>query len=75
MLHLRDVEGVPIAVGDALGFPVEHWQMGDSFVQRHQISIPLSNEPGKYTIVTNIYWLENLEPLSPANFAETLDIQ
>ncbi len=75
MLHLRDAEGIPIAIGDSLGFPVEQWKAGDHFIQRHQLSIPLETPPGEYTLVTNAYKLESLQSLSDLLLMQSLDIQ
>lgn len=64
MLHLRGTDGVPIAVGDGLGFAVEQWQPGDLLVQRHALTIPPETAAGTYTVQTGAYWLETLQPLN-----------
>ncbi len=63
MLHLRDRDGLPIAVGDGLGFPAEQWQAGDRFAQRHRIVVPPESVPGDYWLYTGAYWLDTLQPL------------
>ncbi len=75
MLHLRNAGGVPIAVGDGLHFSVEQWQAGDLFVERHRLAIPLESLPEKYMLITNAYWLEDLQPLSSLVLTQSLDIQ
>lgn len=62
MLHLRDADGVQVAVGDGLGYPVEQWRADDQFVQRHRLAIP-EGVSGRYTLVTGMYWLDTLEPV------------
>ncbi|MGC9468132.1 MAG: glycosyltransferase family 39 protein [Anaerolineae bacterium] len=75
MLHLRDISGAPIAVGDALGFPLEEWQPGDRFVQRHQVTIPADVASGMYNVVAGAYWLESLEPLSRETVTAQIRVQ
>ncbi|MBN1249746.1 MAG: hypothetical protein JXC32_18935, partial [Anaerolineae bacterium] len=62
MLHLRGVDGVPIAIGDGLGYPIEQWRAGDWLVQRHRLAIP-AGVAGDYTLHTGAYWLDTLVPL------------
>jgi 4-amino-4-deoxy-L-arabinose transferase-like glycosyltransferase len=75
MLHLRNADNVAIAVGDGLGFPVEGWQPGDQFVQRHRLSIPAETGPGDYALHTAAYWLEDLSPLSTEALVVPLEIR
>ncbi len=75
MLHLRDMGGIPIAVGDGLGFPIEQWHSGDIFAQRHQMNIPINAIPGEYLWITNAYLLEDLQPLSMVPFTQYLEIK
>ena len=75
MLHLRDAEGVPIAVGDGLGFPLEQWQAGDSLVQRHQLIIPAETIEDDYVLYTGVYRLDDLVQLSTVPLTATLRVQ
>ncbi|MBN1179627.1 MAG: hypothetical protein JXD18_10465, partial [Anaerolineae bacterium] len=61
MLHLIGADGVPLAVGDGLGVPVESWRVGDVFVQRHALAVPAGAPVGEATLVTGAYWLDSLE--------------
>jgi len=61
MLHLVGANGVPIAVGDGLGVPVDQWQKGDVIVQRHLLNIPAGTPSGSYWLQTGVYWLDTLE--------------
>ena len=61
MLHLTGADGIPIAVDDGLGVPVDQWQVGDIIVQRHQISVPEGTPPGDYQLQTGAYWLDTME--------------
>jgi hypothetical protein len=61
MLHLVGADGVPIAVGDGLGLPVDQWQKGDIIVQRHLLNLPEGIPPGTYWLQTGVYWLDTLE--------------
>lgn len=63
MAHLVDGAGVPVAIGDGLGVPVESWQTGDIIVQRHVLDIPPDTEPGTYWIQTGAYTLMDLRRL------------
>mgnify|MGYP001033096859 CR=1 FL=1 len=64
MLHLSGDDGIPVAVGDALGYPVEQWQPGDQLVQRHRLELSEAVSPGVYTLRTGAYWLDDLSPLT-----------
>ncbi len=64
MLHLRSADSAPIAIGDALGFPVEQWQPGDQFVQRHHLVIPAETAHGEYQLIAGAYWIEDLTAIS-----------
>jgi 4-amino-4-deoxy-L-arabinose transferase-like glycosyltransferase len=61
MLHLGGADGVPVAVGDGLGVPVDQWQAGDIIVQRHQLAVPEETPPGEYVLKAGAYWLDSLE--------------
>lgn len=61
MAHLLGPDGAGVAVGDSLGFPIEQWQPGDVFVQRHSLLIPADAPSGPYTLRTGAYWLDTLE--------------
>ncbi len=61
MAHLVDDEGVPVAIGDGLGVPIDQWRPGDVIVQRHPLSIPPTLSSGQYSIYTGGYWLDNME--------------
>lgn len=70
MAHLVRVDGVPIAVGDGLGVPVEQWMPGSMLIQRHQFAIPAETPPGTYTFHVGAYTLPALERL-PVTSPET----
>ena len=40
MAHAMGPDGRAVAVGDGLGVPIESWQPGDVFVQRHTLTVP-----------------------------------
>jgi hypothetical protein len=61
LAHLLGPDGTGVAVGDGLGFPIEQWQVGDTIVQRHILSIPIDAPPGVYTVITGAYWLDTME--------------
>ncbi|HEY89073.1 MAG TPA: phospholipid carrier-dependent glycosyltransferase [Thermoflexia bacterium] len=60
MLHLIGPEGAVVEVGDGLGYPPTTWQVGDVFIQRHQITLPAGTSPGVYRANTGVYWLADL---------------
>jgi hypothetical protein len=70
-LHLSGDDGIPIVVGDGLGYPVEQWEPGDQLVQRHSLVIDETMPPGEYALSTGAYWLDSLAPLG----TETLTFQ
>ncbi len=74
MLHLRNVDGALVAVGDGLGFPVEQWQKGDLLVQNHSLIIPQETTTGEYRLHTGAYWLETLAPLTSAEISVPINI-
>lgn len=57
MAHLLDAHGVPVAVADGLGVPIEGWQPGDIVVQHHLFSAPAG---GPYYVELGAYWLDTL---------------
>jgi len=59
MAHLAGADGMPVAVGDGLGFPVEQWQAGDVIVQRHQLTVPQAE--GDLAVLVGAYWLDTME--------------
>jgi hypothetical protein len=59
MAHALAPDGRVLAVGDGLGVPLESWQPGDVFIQRHTLTIPKDALPGSYWIQTGIYWLDD----------------
>ncbi len=59
MAHMLGPDGRVAAVGDGLGVPIESWQPGDVFVQRHTLTAPKDAPPGSYWIQTGVYWLDN----------------
>jgi hypothetical protein len=61
MAHLVGPDGVPIAVADGLGVPIEQWRPGDVIVQRHHFLIPDDAPPGEHTLQIGAYWLDTLE--------------
>lgn len=64
MAHLLDQAGHPVAVGDALGVPVEGWSPGDVIVQTHQLTLDPAVPPGCYWLQTGAYWLSEMNRLS-----------
>jgi hypothetical protein len=63
MAHLLDENGLPIAVGDGLGVPVDQWRPGDIIVQRHSFDVPPEAPPGRYWIQVGAYTLPNVQRL------------
>lgn len=61
MAHALGSDGRAWVVGDGLGVPIESWQVGDVFVQRHTLSFPADVPPGIYWIQTGVYWLDDGE--------------
>ncbi|MBN1874248.1 MAG: glycosyltransferase family 39 protein [Anaerolineae bacterium] len=61
MAHLISPDGTGIAVSDGLGFPIEQWQPGDIFIQRHPFEIPTHIPTGDYSIYAGAYWLDTME--------------
>jgi hypothetical protein len=55
MAHVIGPDGTPIAVADGLGMPIEQWQPGDIFVQRHRFAIPVGTPPGEYQLQIGVY--------------------
>jgi hypothetical protein len=60
MAHLTGADGIPVAVGDGLGVPVEQWQIGDVIVQRSRFRVTEAMQ-GDYQLRTGAYWLDTLE--------------
>ena len=61
MLHLVGAGGVPVAVGDGLGVPIDQWKSGDVIVQRHSLVVPSDAPEGEYGLQTGAYWLDTME--------------
>ncbi|MBN1179859.1 MAG: hypothetical protein JXD18_11635, partial [Anaerolineae bacterium] len=61
MLHLTGADGVPIAVGDGLGVPIDQWQVSDIIIQRHRLSVPEDTPAGVYQVRAGVYWLDTME--------------
>jgi hypothetical protein len=61
MLHLVGADGIPIAVGDGLGIPIDQWEAGDVIVQRHSLDVPAEMPSGGYRLQTGAYWLDTME--------------
>ncbi len=59
MAHVLAPDGSALAVGDGLGVPIESWQPGDVFIQRHTLTLPNDAPPGSYPIQTGIYWIDD----------------
>ena len=59
MAHALGSDGSALAVGDGLGVPIESWQPGDVFIQRHAITLPPNTPHGSYWLQTGVYWLDN----------------
>ena len=63
MAHLVNQEGRPVAVGDALGVPVEGWAPGDVIVQTHCLTLEPVTPPGTYRLQIGAYWLSDVKRL------------
>lgn len=63
LAHLVDQEGRPVAIGDALGVPIEGWASGDIIVQAHRLSLGSAVAPGTYRLQTGAYWLPGVDRL------------
>lgn len=74
-LHLSGDDGIPIAVGDGLGYPVEQWEPGDQLAQRHSLAIDDTVPPGEYTLSTGAYWLDDLAPLGAEALTARLRVE
>jgi hypothetical protein len=59
MAHALGPDGNVVAAGDGLGVPIESWQPGDVFIQRHTLTVPKEAPAGPYWIQTGVYWLDN----------------
>jgi hypothetical protein len=72
MLHLVNADGIPIAVGDGLGIPVDQWQRGDMIVQHHTLEIPADTPPGAYQVRSGAYWLDDMQRLKSSGNRDIL---
>ncbi len=61
MVHLTGSDPAPLAVGDAMAFPLDQWQPGDIVRQTHQLELPAHSTPGAYSLSGGAYWLDTLE--------------
>jgi 4-amino-4-deoxy-L-arabinose transferase-like glycosyltransferase len=59
MAHALGPDGRVIAAGDGLGVPIESWQPGDIFIQRHTLTVPKDAPSGSYWLQTGVYWLDD----------------
>jgi hypothetical protein len=64
MAHLLDSTGIPIAVGDGLGVPLNQWRTGDIIVQLHTFDIPPGTPPGSVWLQFGAYRLADLTRFS-----------
>jgi len=64
MAHVVASDGRVVAVGDALGVPVEQWLAGDIIAQRHLIEIPRGAAPASYWVQIGAYTLADLRRLA-----------
>ncbi len=63
MAHLLNGVGVPAAVGDGLGVPMDQWRTGQIIVQRHAWAIPPETPPGTYWMQIGAYTYPDLQRL------------
>jgi hypothetical protein len=63
MVHLVDSGGQPVAIGDALGVPVEGWAPGDIIVQGHQLALGSETTLENGQLQVGAYWWPGLERL------------
>jgi len=63
MAHLLNAEGVPVAVGDGLGVPLDQWRAGQIIIQRHTLALPPETPAGTYWIQTGAYTFPDLQRL------------
>ncbi len=54
--YLLSPDGRELATSDGLGIPIEVWQPGDVFVQRHKLSVPGSAAAGTYGLQISVCW-------------------
>ncbi len=60
MAHLVGPDGTVVAVGDALGVPVDQWTPGGLLIQRHVLAIPAGAAPGDYALHLGAYTLPDI---------------
>jgi len=58
--HLLGPDGIVVAGDDGLGISSDQWQLGDLLVQQHRFALPPDAPPGRYTLVTGGYWLDDM---------------
>jgi hypothetical protein len=59
MAHALGPDGHVVTAGDGLGVPIENWQPGDVFIQRHTLTVPKDAPSGSYWLQTGVYWLDD----------------
>jgi hypothetical protein len=72
MLHLTGPDGASPLVADGLGVPLDNWQVGDLFLQRHRFVLPAEAPAGVYTLYTGAYWLDSLDRWPVVRDGETM---
>lgn len=60
MGHVLAADGIPIAVSDGLGVPMDQWQPGDIIVQRHAFPVPQEAAAGQYWVQVGAYTLPDV---------------
>lgn len=57
--HILDQDGIPIAQADKLSVPGEGWQVGDRFIQLHNIWLGEETAVGDYPLTIGLYTTHN----------------
>lgn len=57
MAHLVDQDNQVVAVGDALGVPVEGWAPGDIIIQEHRLGLDSTTDLEGCQVELGAYWL------------------
>jgi hypothetical protein len=63
MAHVVNSEGRSVAIGDALGVPVEGWASGDIIVQEHQLAVESETTLQNGQLQVGAYWWPGVERL------------
>jgi hypothetical protein len=62
MAHLIDPSGKPIAVGDAMDYPLSQWRIGDLLIQTHRLEMESTiSRNTVLRLATGGYWLDTME--------------